>query len=429
MAPLELLAIDTSQDDALLNELSDYEKNLVRLWADGELASEEDKKKRKASRVWYGQSERADKDKVKELCRGDEEGPSRATFDFERKVWGTFALVNTIKLILSDAWYPLGIPPNLKKHAAVEAWRRIETKRVIGARRAHEKAIGDAMRASADERAREAGAKKRQVHEKRMQEQMLNVPEATQSDYDEAKAVGISRDLLDASATFPNLGPRSGLSTWHRVKRWLLLKHLTQDCINGRSEKEAIGDLKRQFASRAEAHDEANQREVEAAAASRTREQERRLRDLDAETSTKLQYEPFAVYRQRFFHEQGGIGGMGGIGGASGGIGGIGGIGNAAANTSNAATNTSNATVANDDLKRRRESGLDVILEHSKRLKVDAVDPILMPCPMCHFQPTMVQFLGCNCKVGWHNWVWCTVCNRNANEAKLPCACMRAKRG
>ena len=409
------------RDIDVIDQLDHSQKNSVRAWVDGEMASAEDKKKRKATRVWYGASEKHEKDQVKALCRGDEDGPSMATFEFERKVWGTFSLERVPGLILSNKWHPDGLPRDLWIHAAREAWCRVEKKRVAAAKRLHEKVKADTMREQAEEAKRAETAAERLEWQRKMKENMLNIPPTTEADYAEAEAMGLCRELVDMTATFPHLGPRGGPSTWGRVKRYIHLNDMNSHLPTGKSAHQVIEELKAEYDKRCVDQEEEKQQQAEAAEKRRAEEEQRKLQELDSDNVNTLQYEPFDAYKTRFYQEQ------------------------AAAGVPELASSSDPANLANPSaptLKRtwgaafytfrtsdqeaqwRRDNGVDVILENSKRAAFGDKMPVLLPCPQCGNKPALVQFLDCRCKVGWFDWVWCGRCNTNAHPDKLPCQCM-----
>lgn len=414
------------RDIDVINQLEHSQKSSVQSWVDGELASAEDKKKRKASRVWYGTSEKDDKDQVKALCRGDEDGPSMATFEFQRRVWGTFSLELVPGLILSNKWHPDGLPRDLWMHAAREAWCRVEKKRMATAKRQHEKVKADTLREQAEEAKRAETAAERLEWQRRMEEQMLSIPPTTEADYAEAQTMGLCRALVDMTATFPHLGPRGGPSTWARVKRWIHLNDLNAHLPTGKSAQQVIEELRAEYAKRCVAREEETQRQAEAAEKRREEEEQRRLRELDADNGQVGQYESFDAYKTRFYQEQATTNGAG-----------------AASSTDPAnptdPTDPANPTAPN--LKRtwgktfyiartteqeaqwRLDNGLNAILENAKRMAVQDTIRRLLPCPQCGNQPRLVQFLECQCKVGWFDWVWCSRCTTNAHPSKLPCQC------
>lgn len=390
-------------DAAVIESLEHVDKSSVQSWVDGELPCEEDKKKRKASRVWYGKSTREDKDDVKQLCRGTEEGPSNATFEFERKLWGTFQLSQVPMLIVSGKWHPDGLPSHLKPFAAVEAWRRLEKKRVAAAKRLQEKVRADAARERADEAKREESAAERLQMQRRMKEVMLAIPETTEADYAEAAAMGLSRELVDATAQFPWLGPRGGPSAWKRVKRWFHLKSLTSHLPTGKSRQQVIQELVDEHERRSAAQQSEMKQQQEATARRQAEEEKRRLREATVGDGEATKYEPFDSFKLRFFS---------------------GDVAATTATTTDAVTFQYVRRTPEEETQWQRANGVDVVLNNARLQAADIRRPVLLPCPHCGHAPRFVQFLDCRCRDEWFDWIWCIACHRNAHPNKLPCQCM-----
>ena len=452
-ALIKRLSEERENLDALeLNRLSHSEKNSIKIWVDGEFPNDELKSRnggktswnRKHARVWYGTSDRGNKDAVKELCRGtNADGPPQHHFCFERKLWGTGDLKSVCLLILSGKWLPDSLPVSLARFAAIEAWRRVEKARAAAA-------LKDALANQAAREREESEAEMRKEQEeaalmkqKQMKESMLNIPPTTEQDYVEAESLGFSRELVDASATFPCLGPRGGPSTWGRVKRWLFLHKLNEHLPTVGKSFETVRDEliaeheKRLEAQKANEADRARlkrereeeQQRLEQQEQQKQREQREQKEQreggggvhLDAATEALVykRYQHFELeYREQARENNSGSKRLK-TSGASG-EGGEGGDGSGAIGVDAAQTGSYWQTIK----EQRKQSGLEKILEYSNRMQFNCTPPMLVRCPLCDSTPISEQFLDCRCKYGSFDWTFCHRCNMNSHATKLPCACL-----
>lgn len=103
---------------------------LVVSYLKGEPLNEQDRKRRRATHVWYGFSTMRNSTQIiKELCAASDDGSRKTMWDQERKLWGTLRLENVVSLIASGMWAPNGLPPSMKNEVATEAKRTIDAAR------------------------------------------------------------------------------------------------------------------------------------------------------------------------------------------------------------------------------------------------------------------------------------------------------------
>ena len=414
-------AASEAKDTALLSRLTHQQQSSVKAWVDGELPRAELTKRnsvwtKASTRVWYGQSAREHKDTVKELCRGPPDGPSMCDFDFERKVWGTCCLEAVPKLVASRMWAPDGLPLDLARFVAVEAWNRCEKKRVKQAERDANASVELKRKEKKEALQRLTTRAEAERREREAKERMLNIPPTTEQDYLEAEAWGFSREFVDASASFAQLGPRGGPSTWSRVKRWFALAKLNEHLPTvGKSYEVVKAELFQEFERRTAAATEAAQRRERDATQS-TEDMEVDAEGGLAGMSKELQYECFEEFEKRFRRD--------GLNGSK--------EEDQLPGKSESKKYTPQYKLREEEEARNREyTGLNVILANAQRMqaklgKQPEKRPTLLRCPECSFTPTMEQFLECMCSKGSFDWHYCVRCSVNSHPDKLPCRCETA---
>ena len=103
---------------------------IIVAYLDGELLSDEEQRKRRATHVWFGTNiMRNTSAHVKSLCAASEDGTKCTMWDNDRKLWGTTNFANVPKLIDSGLWEPNGVPPSLKHEVSSEAKRMLGSKK------------------------------------------------------------------------------------------------------------------------------------------------------------------------------------------------------------------------------------------------------------------------------------------------------------
>lgn len=407
-----------ARDAAILSKLSQQQMNTVKSWVDGETPRPELVQRKgvwssPSTKVWYGRSDRESKEAVKAMCRGPLDGPSHCDFDFERKIWGTNSLDAVPKLILSRLWVPDGIPADLVPFAAVEAWTRVEKVRMQNQER-EMKAVSQSQKQQRDEQ--KTRIKNQEETRKRQQEvkqRMLSVPSTTAAEYAQAAKLGLAKELVDSTADFPHLGPRAGLSTWCRLRRYIdICKRNEKLSVVGKNFETVKNELLIEYERRAVGKTEKTDLENDTDAAKIQKNEEN-------SPHVKVVYECFENYTARIRKEA-----------------------QEArkakeakeAKDGNARTTHSNDNPVYTSYYRQREesekrsralSGLDTILENAAKRQIKDQKPMLLRCPECNFAPTMQQFLECRCSKNAFGWSFCVHCNVNCHFDKLPCECQR----
>jgi len=251
--------------------------------------------------------------------------------------------------------------------------------------------------------------------EREAKERMLKIPHTTEEDYLEAEAHGFSREFVDASAAFAQLGPRGGQSTWGRVQRWFALAKLNEHLSTvGRSYEVVKAGLLGEFERRKLASSEAAQRREREAVESSDKMEVDAGAELSS-TSNELRYECFEDFEKRFRRD--------GLSNASGREQ----EGGSARPESNKYTPQYKLR-EEEEAQKREYTGLNVILANAQRMqakrgKRPEKRAVLLRCPECSFTPTMEQFLECGCSKGSFDWHYCVRCNVNTHTEKLPCKC------
>ena len=431
---INMISAEREAMDALeLKRLSPSEQHSIQVWVDGELPNDNLKSRnggktswnRKNARIWYGRSDRLNKDAVKEICRGNADGAPQHDFNFERKLWGTGDLKSVCLLILCGKWTPDALPVSLARFAAIEAWRRVEHVRAAAA-------LKDALaqQATREREAYEAEMRRENeglvlLKQKQIKEAMLNITPTTEEDYAEAASLGFSRELVNASSSFPHLGPRGGPSTWGRIKRWIFLQKLNKDLPTvGKSFETVRAELvseheKRLAAQKAEEADRARtKRERDEEEQRKEQQQQQEERDGGGGTHPDVANEALIYKRYHQFEleyrEQA-----------------------RANNADSKRLKTSNEGGEGGESMegmgvvywqmiqdQRKQTGLDKILEYASRVQFKVSTPMLVRCPLCGSTPVSEQFLDCSCKEGSFDWTFCCLCNINRHSKKLPCSCM-----
>lgn len=183
----------------------------------GEPTSAETKQKRKFTHVWFGASEFKNKDRVKEICRGDGQA-SAASWCPVRKQQGTHQLKNVPRLILSGLWVPSGISAGFARLVATRAQQLVDT--------AAEADVAAQQARDSDEakqtlkRNLENEEKQRLIRERESGDRAFS-----DRDFAEADAKwGFTRDALVATRSMHFLGPGTPFRPLMRVERWFSIQ-------------------------------------------------------------------------------------------------------------------------------------------------------------------------------------------------------------
>ena len=192
---------------------------LVVAYLKGEPLSEDDRKRRKATCVWFGVSLiRNNNQVIKELCAASDDGSKKTMWDSIRKLWGTTRLENVVSLIASGLWAPNGVPPSMKDAVALEAKRIVDVKK-------------QRLRDAEDAKEQVAKAERDQFAAEAVQKQAARVERERQGNaFDEADVeyawtqFGLEREVLLASSSFAWLGPHPS-DPIIRIKRWFGFTH------------------------------------------------------------------------------------------------------------------------------------------------------------------------------------------------------------
>ena len=168
---------------------------------------------------YMGRSDKKDYKRVKELC-GSGEGDS--LFRYETKRWGTKSVTRVAALVKSGLWFPIGLD---------DEWEP-ELLAAIDARTQKPKPVAQTTATLEEER--------------RSRDLLLGVPPSTLDELAVCVALGI-RDLVDASATWAELGPRAGVSNAARLVRWI---ELNTHGLDGEARVSAQREIVAQLRSR-----------------------------------------------------------------------------------------------------------------------------------------------------------------------------------
>jgi hypothetical protein len=184
----------------------------------GEKLSEDDRKRRRSSVVWYGTCTRENSKVVKEICAASDDGSKATMWDNERKLWGTLRLENVVSLIASGMWFPSGLPVSLTDAVGDAA------KTVVNSRK--QKLLDEETRKeqkAAEERDKKVaeGALKEQQRKERENKSLV----LSEADIDFCESTyGLRREITAISHTFGFLGPRTTVPLT-RLTRWFNFGH------------------------------------------------------------------------------------------------------------------------------------------------------------------------------------------------------------
>ena len=169
---------------------------------------------------YYGRCGKADNERLKQLC-GD--GPGRLMWSKERKLWGTKAPDRIEPLINTGRWKPFGLDEEWLPYLIVLANRRAEDAS------AHAEAVAavkrDASLQAIVEEATAAGGGvpplnvKERAAATQAREADASMAPATAAEVASCAGLGFAEETIYRSRTWPELGPRSGMSDEGRLLR------------------------------------------------------------------------------------------------------------------------------------------------------------------------------------------------------------------
>jgi hypothetical protein len=167
---------------------------------EGEPVSEETKKRRRVSRVWFGASERRDTKLIKPLCCGDDPDKKMTAFCPLREMMGTHALAQVPKLLATGLWTPVGFTDAMVRKAILTIQDKLDGDARRAADVAAKAADEEAQRAqrAADDAARKDAA---------IRARQLGGGSFSDAEVAEAAALGIPHEVLMATPRMDILGP------------------------------------------------------------------------------------------------------------------------------------------------------------------------------------------------------------------------------
>jgi len=347
-------------------------ETVIDTYLEGELLSDEAKGFRKwAKNVWWGTSNKWDREVVKRLCRGDVEGRAATAWDNENKRWGTYDLANVAPLIASGLWIPYGIDRSLANDIAKKSIRIIAEKKTA----ADKKAAANQEVVSEGKKKRAASSKK-EVDNNRLSENKTTstapVPDGWEvvispEDAAEAAALGIPLPIFRASTSWKWLGPTT-TTPMGRIRRWLRFSH-----NRTRGESTVVKeDILNYYESR-------NPNAVPTTERQQTKKQKTDdaiFDELRVKEKARAEAHRRAVDIQKWEAEHGEI-----------------------------------AVEIRDSAKKQY------------RLPLIMKQPLIYQCNACHTKP-LVQFMECACgDNGARSWSVCRVCDVVCHTEKAPCNC------
>jgi len=111
----------------------EFEIEQIQDFLAGVVTDEETQKKRKFTRVWWGESSFENKDAIKTLCRGNvgRYERSAAAWNPDKKLWGAHRLEAVLALLNSKLWVPECFPSNLIEEAKRQIREIVEAEEAL----------------------------------------------------------------------------------------------------------------------------------------------------------------------------------------------------------------------------------------------------------------------------------------------------------
>ena len=200
-------------------------------------------------KVFYGRAAYSDKEMIQQLC-----GESyQRSYDKDRKLWGTRVPTFLRRLINSHRWEPFGIPPEwheallaaadqrvadellraeakaqAKREQAIEEQRLRERRAIADAARAAKAQAKAQVKAAAEAEAEappSPPAKPKTEQELKEEEEArrrrMEYEPPNREETDHVTDLGFDPGVAEASRTWAELGPVTGLSHESRLLRWI----------------------------------------------------------------------------------------------------------------------------------------------------------------------------------------------------------------
>jgi len=183
-----------------------------------------------ASPPYFGRSEIADKERIKELC-----GDGQRVWDKERKMWGTRLAGYLENLVNSGKWTPFGIEEEwLPRFVAAARERTAQelahAEAVVNVKWENSNAeIREAQAAAEEGGTAHLNVEQRAAASKAREADELMI-DATAEEVNACAQLGFGETAVVASRYWPELGPRSGMSDEGRLLRWVELARSDRRC-------------------------------------------------------------------------------------------------------------------------------------------------------------------------------------------------------